>query len=257
MYVSKRKNSMNDFTYFPKRRKILAKNNVINPTQEDDEEEDGEGQQPPLPQPQLETKQSCMIYRNNNHLYFRADVTTACVSKLIKLINEANEEFTVMAATIHNAKLEPKPLYLHITSIGGSMFAGFMAMDAIENSRIPIYTIVEGTACSAATTMSLAGKIKLMTKNSYYMIHQLSTTLSGSFRELADCQRNNEEFMDKLKKIYMEKSKGTIKGKKLDEVLSHDVYWSYETCKRYNLIDGLYSEEQLKVCDDPNVNIIM
>ena len=61
--------------------------------------------------------------------------------------------------------------------------------------------------------------------------------------------------MKRLKKIYTEKTNGALKGKKLDEVLGHDLYWGYDLCKRYGLIDGVYSGDQLEVCEDSTIRI--
>jgi ATP-dependent protease ClpP protease subunit len=252
MYVHKKKRSKKDVVYSSKRRMVSEKEKkYIREDDNDDEEEEHENSLLPL----LNLQQSETVYRTNNHIYFRTDITISSISKLIKLINEANNEFALLEASIQHAQLIPKPLYLHITSFGGILFAGFMGMDVIESSRVPIYTIVEGIAASAATILSLAGKKRLMSKNAYYLIHQLSSTAMGNFRQLADDQTNNEELMKRLKKLYTEKTNGVLKGKKLDDVLGHDLYWGYDLCKRFGLIDGVYSSDQLKVYDDDFIRI--
>lgn len=212
---------------------------------QDDDSEDEEQQDEPYMTEQMDT-----IYRKQNHIYFRREITIETISKMIKLIEEANNEFEAIEASVRHIKMTPQPIYLHITSPGGLLFAGFMGMDAIENSRVPIYTVVEGMAASAGTILSLAGKRRFMMKNAYYLIHQLSSSASGTYRELNDDKNNNDELMDKLKKLYTDKTNGKLKNKKLDEYLGHDIYWNYETCKNFGLIEGEYRTEQIRTVFD-------
>lgn len=255
MFLSQKKRKIDNPMYISKNIASCDKKREKKkkPENESDDDDGEEYEQSPL-LPFLNMKESDTIYRVHNHIYFRTDVTIQSISKLIKLLNEVNNEFALLESSLnHNAKLTPKPLYLHITSLGGVLFGGLMGMNAIENSRVPVYTIVEGVVASAATLLSIAGKKRLMTKDAYYMIHQLSNMAAGNFHQLSDDQSNNIELMDRLKKIYTEKSSNLLKGKKLDDVLNHDIYWGYETCKRYNLIDGMYVGEQLEVYEDPSV----
>jgi ATP-dependent protease ClpP protease subunit len=180
------------------------------------------------------------IYRQNNHIYYRDDVTTESISKLIKLIDEANDEFQDLEMKTKNVTITPDPLYIHITSHGGSLLAGFMGADAIENSKIPVHTIVDGYAMSAATFLSLAGEFKYMTRNSYMLIHQLSSQLWGTFDQTVNDHENNVELMNRIKQLYEEKTEGKLKGKSLDNILKHDRYWNFDTCFKYGLVDEVY-----------------
>ena len=76
------------------------------------------------------------------------------------------------------------------------------AVDCIRNSKIPIYTIIEGRAASAATFMSIAGKKRYITENSVLLIHQLSSGMWGKMSELEDELENNKFFMEKIYSIY-------------------------------------------------------
>lgn len=191
------------------------------------------------------SKGNDMIYRSKNHIYFRSDVTMETISKLCKLINEINEEFEMIESYSKIFTPKAKPIYLHITSDGGVVFAGLMGMDAIENSRIPIYTIVEGNVMSSGTLLSLAGTRRFMTQNSYMMIHQLSAGATGNFEQLADSQNNNKTLMKRICNIYETKTNGNLKGRKLANILKHDIYLDFNRCKNYGLIDELYVNDQI------------
>lgn len=189
------------------------------------------------------------LYRDNNHIYFRCDVSIGRVIKLCSLIDDYNRENDLMALANINSVTIPKPLYLHITSYGGDLLAGFMAYDHIKNSKTPIYTVAEGYTVSAGSLMYMAGRRRYMTESSYMLVHQLSEFSFGrnTFHNSMDNALNNIEFMSKCYAIYLNNIRYTGDGsdiltkEKLENHMLHDIYWNYETCKKYGLVDGLYT----------------
>jgi ATP-dependent Clp protease protease subunit len=188
------------------------------------------------------------VFQMDNHIYFTADVSMKSVNKLAKLIHNSNKEYDILYSSVsHMANVTPKPLFLHITSVGGDLFAGFRAVDMIHNSRIPIYTVVEGYAISAGSLMYLAGQKKFMTKNSYLLIHQLSNYhgdgTSETFEKAKDEFSNNMMLMNQLYDFYIEVSKGKLTKKKVEDILKHDLYWNFTTCQKYGLVEDIYNSE--------------
>jgi ATP-dependent protease ClpP protease subunit len=180
-----------------------------------------------------------MIYRTDNHIYFRSDINTEAIDKLGNLLDEYNREYDLLVASCGGmANLTPKPIKLHITSDGGCLFSGLFGSDLIRNSKIPVHTIVEGSVASAGTLLSIAGKERYMTENSYLLIHQLSSGSYGNFEQLTDSHENNTELMKRLKDIYLKYTKLTIK--QINESLKRDIYWNFEKSKKCGLIDDVY-----------------
>jgi ATP-dependent protease ClpP protease subunit len=186
-----------------------------------------------------------MVSSIENHIYFCGTVTEISINKLVKLINKKNIEYKKeMEKTkkpdseFYEYKIEPKIIYLHITSFGGSLLASMSAIDAIENSTIPIYTIVEGYAASAGTLISIHGKKRFMTKNSYMLIHQLTSGISGQMNKIEDNFHNCKSFMDRIKKLYITKTK--LKDDELDNILRHDSWWDFDKCLDKGLVDDVF-----------------
>ena len=182
----------------------------------------------------LNSKVDCV----GNHIWFNDDVTNDSVSKLIKVINARNFVFEQKQREIFYGKLEPKPLYLHINSDGGEISEGMAAVDCIRNSKIPIYTIIEGRAASAATFMSIAGKKRYITENSVLLIHQLSSGMWGKMSELEDELENNKFFMEKIYSIYSKYT--TIPKKELKNIMKRDIWWDSEKALKYGFVDAIY-----------------
>ena len=108
-------------------------------------------------------------------------------------------------------------------------------MDSITNLSVDVHTIVEGGAASAATFISLAGNHRVMSKNSYILIHQLSSGYYGKYNEIKDEVENLDELMNMIKRIYNERS--NVPSNKLDEILKHDLWFSSKKCLKYGLVD--------------------
>lgn len=176
-----------------------------------------------------------------NHIWFNDDITNLSMNKLIKLINTKNFYFKQFQTDTQYGKVYPNPLYLHINSNGGDLQSAMGAVDCIINSVIPIYTIIEGQAASAATFLSIVGKKRFMTEHSVLLIHQLSNFSSGKMNELEDQHTNNKFFMEKIYDLYTKYTK--LSKKKLKSIMKHDIWWDKNDAIKYGFIDYIYTND--------------
>jgi ATP-dependent Clp protease, protease subunit len=192
------------------------------------------------------------VHQEHNHIVFNDDVSMDTIRQLIDLINDANREYDRMHIDDTSNFIMPKPLYLHIASNGGDLFAGLLAYDAIKNSKIPIYTVVDAYAVSAGSIMFMAGQKRFMHPNSYILIHQLSETIYGSQTNSSamDGAANNIELMERLYRIYLTEfkhnyspvpSENILNKELLERHMAHDIYWNFQTCFKYGIADGIYT----------------
>jgi ATP-dependent Clp endopeptidase proteolytic subunit ClpP len=175
------------------------------------------------------------ITRENNHIYFHAEVDRDNIFELIEHIRKCELENIITALKLN---LEEIPIYLHISSFGGSVFDALTAIDVIQSCKVPVYTIIEGATASAGTLMSVVGKKRYMRPNAYMLIHQLSSGFWGKMSEIEDDFQNNKILMDKIMDIYKEHA--DIPKKQLGEVLKHDLWWDTEKCQKYGLVDEIW-----------------
>jgi ATP-dependent Clp endopeptidase proteolytic subunit ClpP len=176
------------------------------------------------------------ITRENNHIYFHAEVDRGSVFEMIEHLRKSELENIINA---HKLCIDEIPIYLHINSFGGSVFDAMTAIDAIQGCKVPVYTIIEGATASAGTLISVVGKKRYMRPNAYMLIHQLSAGSWGKMAELEDEFENNKVLMDKIMTIY--KNHASIPKKQLGEILKHDLWWNIEQCKSYGLIDEIWT----------------
>lgn len=178
-----------------------------------------------------ESKISC----EKNHIYFYSEIDRNTVYDLIGHIRTA-EEFCVVNAL--RMSLDEIPIYLHINSYGGCIHSALAAIDVIQNCRVPVHSIIEGSTASAGTLISVSCDKRYISKNAYMLIHQLSSSYWGKMTELEDEFKNLTDLMKHLKQIYVENT--NIPKKKLVELLKHDLWLNSDTSLEYGLADELW-----------------
>lgn len=171
---------------------------------------------------------------SQNRIYFYSGVTRPKILKLNKGIYNLNVNMLSKAGPL---EYEPPPIKMHINSYGGSVFAGLSAVDYILNSKIPVHSIIDGCAASAATLMSVVAEKRYMHRHACMLVHQLSGLMWGKFQEMQDDMQNSEMLMEKIKNIYKQYTK--IPKKEMDNILKHDIWWEAEKCLEYGLVDEL------------------
>ncbi len=177
----------------------------------------------------------------DNHIYFYDDVNTKNILALIKFIRSINNKLLLlkMELELKHSILSDFKIFLHINSYGGYITDALSGVDAIKNSKIPITTIIEGAAASAATLLSVVGAERQITKNSSMLIHQLSGCSSGTYEQMKDELINSTYLEDTCNKIYLEHTKKKLKKKVLNETLKHDLWWGAEKCLQHGLVDEI------------------
>ena len=171
---------------------------------------------------------------HENKIYFYANVNRESVVELNKKVGEIESKSLTLA---NNLDINPPSIKILINSGGGSITAGISSMDTILRCKVPVETYVDGFCASAATFLSVVGDGRYMSRNSYMLIHQLSSNFWGKYSEFEDEKQNLDLMMKTIKNVYKKYTK--LPMKKLDEILKHDLMWDAETCLGYGLIDEI------------------
>ena len=171
---------------------------------------------------------------HENKIYYYAGVNRDSAAELNKKIGEIESKSLTLG---YNLDMDPPTLKLLINSGGGSITAGISSMDTILRTKVPVHTYVDGFCASAATFLSVVGEKRFMSRNSYMLIHQLSTNFWGKYSEFEDEKQNLDLMMTTIKNVYREYTE--VPMKKIDEILKHDLMWDAETCKSLGLVDEI------------------
>ncbi len=170
----------------------------------------------------------------DNKIYFYSGVNRNACCELNKKISELESKAITLS---QNLDTPAPPIKLYINSGGGSIVSGIASMDTILRSKVDVHTYIDGFSASAATFLSVVGTKRYMSRNSYMLVHQLSSTFWGTYSNFEDEKQNLDLMMKSIKNIYKEYTK--IPMKKLNEILKHDLMWDANTCLEYGMIDEI------------------
>ena len=185
-------------------------------------------------EPEEEEEITTEIQVENNDMYIYSEITRELALNFSIELKKLEKKLLCMSFQYDIPMPEIK---IHINSEGGDLFAGLSMSDAIRLCKVPVTTIIEGEAASAATIISVVADKRMITKNSYMLIHQMSTGFWGKYNEFLDEMKNQKTLMDIMKKIYNEYTNITIK--ELNVCLKKDIYWSPEYCLDNGLVDEI------------------
>ena len=170
----------------------------------------------------------------DNNIYFYSEVSRPKVLSLNKSLTRVSNSIKNRSNVL---EAEDIPIKLHICSYGGSVFSGFAAVDYIAGCKVPVHSYIDGCAASAATLMSVVAEKRYIHKNSFMLIHQLSSGMWGNYEALKDSMENCDILMETIRYIYVKHTK--IPKKQLNDILKRDLWLDAETCLKYGLIDEI------------------
>ena len=109
------------------------------------------------------------------------------------------------------------------------------AMRAIRAHAALELQLVVGA--SAGTLLSLAGKKRYITENSYMLIHELRSGTWGKYSQMAEDIENSRDLMTHIRDYYVKYT--NMSADELDEQLKRDVCWNAATCLEKGLVDEI------------------
>lgn len=182
------------------------------------------------PNTQIETGDAVIAINKNKVLFYGQVSATSCFH-LQNVLSELSNELSIQEI---NWGIKPI-IHLHIQSNGGELMPTFYVADFIQNMKVPVYTYIDSFAASAATLLSVVGKKRFMTKNSLVLIHQLSTQISGKYKELNTEMSNLQTIMENVKIIYLNNT--FIEEEDLNKLLATDVWLNSSSALELGIVD--------------------
>lgn len=174
-------------------------------------------------------------------IFFYSGINPSSILKLNSMISQMSHKLLQKVMLPKSRELAVsviQPITLHINSLGGWFTSGMAGMDSILNCSVPVSTIIEGEACSAATLLSIAGAHRVIHRHSLVMIHQLSSWAAGTYENIKAEFHNIEKMQQMLRAVYLERTK--LPEKLLDKtLLKKDVYLSAKESLKYGIVDEI------------------
>ena len=151
-----------------------------------------------LPNPELLTYYSDLEKR----IIWLEEEVTECTLEFVRKIIEWNREDEMSG-------LEPKdrkPIKIFFFSPGGDLDVNYALIDTIRLSKTPVYGINIGRCCSAAAYIYLSCHHRYMMNHSYFVFHQGSSQLSGSYNEVVAIMNDYQGQVAELSNLMKERT---------------------------------------------------
>lgn len=166
------------------------------------------------------------------HIYFNGYVNDKSVDELIENIREASKIKEEKGVVIN-----PKPILIHINSNGGLVYDGLRFLSVFKISSVPIATIIDNYSFSSATILSTYSPYRVMTKNSFCLLHNYNYKIATPVKrnEMISRIKEVELLFGNIINMYLQKTK--IKKEELEELLQHDLFLDYKYCLEKGVVD--------------------
>lgn len=186
------------------------------------------------------------------HIYFNSDVNDDSLDKLTDEIINANKTMNEKGK-----KIKPKPILIHINSLGGSVFHGLRFLSIFKLSSVPIATIIDNYSFSSATILSIKSPYRIMTKNSFCLLHHYSFNIPNFIKKFENLSniKQIELNWSNIIDMYLENTK--FKKEELEEILQHDLLLNYKYCLEKGIVDRVIDYKHPEILIKDNINKIL
>ena len=116
---------------------------------------------------------------------------------------EEERQFTLKYSGTTPAR---KPIILDINSYGGVVYDGLALIAAIEQSKTPVITRVNGYAFSMGLTIFLAGHERHMSRHASLMYHQISSAVWGKLKDQEEDIEVSKDIQKQLEDYVIERT---------------------------------------------------
>lgn len=132
-----------------------------------------------------------------------------------------------------------------INSGGGLVFSGHEIFTALKNYNGYVETIVTGLAASAASIILLGGDVIKASPGAQIMIHNVSSTKKGDYRDMEHEKTVLEGTSDGLAFIYSQKT--GLPMKEIRKMMDAETWFNAQTAKEKGFIDEILFDESVQL----------
>jgi ATP-dependent protease ClpP protease subunit len=174
----------------------------------------------------------------DNHVYYYASVDSDRGLALMRAIREKDHQLRAEQLSRGLDGVPLTPIWLHIHSFGGDLFAGLSLADQLATIKSPLYAIVEGICASAATLLSLSCTRRYILPSSYMLVHQLTSFVWGTHEQFKDEMALQQMLMERLVQFYVSKTK-IKQPDAIKQMLTRDFWMDADKCVELGFADEI------------------
>lgn len=168
-----------------------------------------------------------------NRIFWLDEEVTPYLLELIKYIIRWNAEDEK-----RNVPVEDRlPIRIFFFSPGGDLDINYSLIDTIKMSKTPVIGINIGQCASAAAYIFLSCHKRYMLPHAYFILHQGSGTLSGTFEQICAQMRDYQEQVEELASFVLEHTSYTEEA--VDEKIVGEWYIRKDEALENGVVHGI------------------
>lgn len=154
---------------------------------------------------QLPTPELLTFYKDKEHrcLWIDDEINNLSL-EICRLIIQWNREDEILSISNRT------PIKLFFFSPGGDLDVNYTIIDTIKMSKTPVYGINMGSCCSAVAYIYLACHKRFMLPHSYFLFHQGSSQMSGTYGEIVAAMEAYQSQVNELSSFMKERTNYTL-----------------------------------------------
>lgn len=166
-------------------------------------------------------------------IYLNDSIDQDTVEKVVPLIHLFNREDEGLQDD------EKIPIKIYVNSPGGEAYHGSAIQAAMETSKTPIHTYLEGgIGMSMGLILYLSGHVKFMNRHAHLLYHELRAGMDvQTLAEMKNIVNHYSKLQDRLDEFIVSKTKIPMKKLKKQRKKNLDWFIDFETAKKYGMFD--------------------
>jgi ATP-dependent Clp protease protease subunit len=149
----------------------------------------------------------------------------------------SNQTLKVVEKIKELDKSSNKPIYLVMTSPGGSVVAGAQIITAIQTSKAPIYTVAYSWCASMCAAILEYGEKRYATPRTVIMFHEATAGTNGDVERMYSLSKFLKSYVNKIE-VHIASRMG-VTFDKYKKTIAYDLRLDAEDALKLNLIDRL------------------
>lgn len=174
--------------------------------------------------------------RYNEEFYFKILNKNRTIL-LYDEINNVTADIIVSKIKTMNFLDTKSEITIEMNSPGGDVSCGFSIINAVEQSKAPIHTVISGQVCSMAAMISITGTKRSMYYNSFWMNHPLSEGQMDYLQFIKDRTKfliHLDSMTERLLKKYTK-----LTNRDLEKIATGELWLSAEESLSKGIVDKI------------------
>lgn len=130
-----------------------------------------------------------------------------------------------------------RPIYLILTSPGGSVIAGSAIISAMQAAKAPVYTVCYGMCASMAAMIHQYGTRRYVTDRTVIMFHPASASLGGNMDEIYNFTRAMIKYVAQIEVDVAKRIGWSFQDYK--RYTNNELWINSDEAKTYNVADQI------------------